>query len=412
MDRMPFSEEQCQQCRDDFPSLKRTVNGRPLAYLDGPGGTQVPQKVIDAVSEYYRRYNANAGGAFVTSIETDQMVLRARQSVAAFLGAPSWREVSFGANMTTLTFALSHALGRAMAPGDEIVVTALDHEANRGPWLNLRERGIVVKEIGLQPGATLDPDDMARQIGPATRLVAMGYASNAFGTVNDVSLARKLTRDVGAYLVIDAVHFAPHFPLDVVALDPDFLLCSAYKFYGPHVGVLYARPGLLEQFQTDKLHVQYDEAPYRIETGTLNFASIAGVKAAVEYLASWGKGPDLRARLVQAMEGIAAYEHQLARTYYERASAIPGVTVWGPGFDSRLRAPTVSITIEAVHPRDAARRLAQDGFAVWAGDFYAARPIEVLGLADEGGVIRVGISMYNTHAEIERLLNAIDALAA
>jgi cysteine desulfurase family protein (TIGR01976 family) len=409
---MPFSDEQCQQCRADFPSLNRAVDGRALAYLDGPGGTQVPQQVIDAVSHYYRCHNANAGGAFVTSVETEQMVRQARETVAAFLGAPTWREVSFGANMTTLTFALSHALGRAMAPGDEIVISALDHEANRGPWLNLRERGIRVREISLRPDATLDPEDLVRQIGPATRLVALGYASNAFGTVNDVALARELTRDVGAHLVVDAVHFAPHFPLDVVALDPDFLLCSAYKFYGPHVGILYARSGLLEQFHTDKLHVQYDEAPYRIETGTLNFASIAGVKAAVEYLASWGGGPDLRACLVQAMEGIAAYEHQLARTYYEGATAIPGVAVWGPGFDCQLRAPTVSITIDGVHPRDAARRLAQLGFAVWAGHFYAARPIEILGLAEKGGVIRVGISMYNTRDEIGRLLNAIDALVA
>jgi selenocysteine lyase/cysteine desulfurase len=194
----------------------------------------------------------------------------------------------------------------------------------------------------------------------------------------------------------------------VVALDADFLLCSAYKFYGPHVGVLYARPGLLEQFQTDKLRVQSNDAPYRIETGTLNFASIAGVTAAVEYLASWGEGPDLRARLVQAMEDIAAYEHELARTYYEGAVAIPGVTVWGPGFESRRRAPTVSITIDGVHPRDAARRLGEQGIAVWDGHFYAARPIEVLGLAERGGVIRVGISMYNTRAEIERLLKAVD----
>ncbi|MFO8003077.1 cysteine desulfurase-like protein [Thioalkalivibrio sp.] len=409
---MPFSDAQSQQCRDDFPSLKRTVNGQPLAYLDGPGGTQVPQSVINAVSEYYERYNANVGGPFVTSVETDQMMRRSRETVAAFLGAPSWREISFGANMTTLNFALSHALGRAMAPGDEVVITALDHEANRGPWLTLRERGVVVKEVGLRPDATLDPEDLARKIGPRTRLVAIGYSSNAFGTVNDVTLARNLARDVGAYLLVDAVHFVPHFPVDVMALDADFLLCSAYKFYGPHVGILYARPGLLEQFQTDKLRVQYDEAPYRIETGTLNFASIAGTAAAVEYLASWGQGPDLRASLEHSMEDIAAYEHELARTYYEGASAIPGVTIWGPGFDSGRRSPTVSITIDGLHPRDAARQLAEQGLAVWSGHFYALRPIEVLGLADAGGVIRVGISMYNTRAEIELLLEVLESLAA
>lgn len=409
---MPFTEAQCQQCRDHFPSLQRKVNGQTLAYLDGPGGTQVPQAVIDAVSDYYRRHNANAGGAFITSVETNRILRRSRETVAAFLGASSWREISFGANMTTLTFALSHALGRAMAPGDEVVITALDHEANRGPWLTLKERGVVVKEVGLRPDATLDPEDLERQIGPRTRLVAMGYSSNAFGTVNDVARARELTHDVGAYLLVDAVHFAPHFPLDVAALDADFLLCSAYKFYGPHVGILYARLGLLDEFETDRLRVQYDKAPYCIETGTLNFASIAGTAAAVDYLASWGQGPDLRASLVQAMEDISAYEHELARTYYEGASAIPGVTVWGPGFDSRRRSPTVSITIDGLHPRDAARQLAEQGFAVWSGHFYALRPIEVLGLAEEGGVIRVGISMYNTRAEVERLLQALESLAA
>jgi selenocysteine lyase/cysteine desulfurase len=211
---------------------------------------------------------------------------------------------------------------------------------------------------------------------------------------------------------VDAVHYAPHFPIDVAALDPDFLLCSAYKFYGPHVGVLYTRPGLLEQLETDRLRCQHDEAPYRIETGTLNFGSIAGAMAAVEYLGSWGNGPDLRTRLVRAMEDIGAHEHELARTYYEGVTAIPGVTVWGPGFGSQRRAPTVSITIDGVHPRDAARQLAERGIAVWDGHFYAVRPIEVLGLAERGGVIRVGISMYNARSEIERLLKAVDALVA
>jgi cysteine desulfurase family protein (TIGR01976 family) len=330
--------------------------------------------------------------------------------VAAFLGARSWREISYGANMTTLTFALSHALGRAMEPGDEVVITALDHEANRGPWLGLRERGMVIKEVALRPDATLDPESMAEQIGPRTKLVAIGYSSNAFGTVNDVERARDLAHDVGAYVLVDAVHFAPHFPLDVAALDVDFLLCSAYKFYGPHVGVLYARPGLLEQLETDRLRTQSDDAPYRIETGTLNFAAIAGVNAAVEYLASWGEGSDLRGRLVEAMEHISAYEHDLAGMYYEGAAAIPGVTVWGPGFESGRRAPTVSITVDDVHPRWVARRLAERGIAVWNGHFYALRPIEVLGLGEKRGVIRVGISMYNTRDEIERLLEALEDL--
>ena len=409
---MPFSEAECRQARHDFPSLKRTVNDQPLAYLDGPGGTQVPQQVIDAVSDYYQRYNANAGGAFITSQETDEMVRQARETMAAFLGAPSWREISFGANMTTLNFALSHALGRALTLGDEVVITQLDHEANRGPWLKLRERGVLVKEVAVRPDATLDPESLARQIGASTRVVAIGYSSNAFGSVNDVDLARRLAHEVGAHLVVDAVHYAPHFPLDVAALDPDFLLCSAYKFYGPHVGVLYARPGLLEQLETDRLRCQHGEAPYRIETGTLNFASIAGAMAAVEYLASWGNGADLRTRLVRAMEDIGAHEHELARAYYEGVTAMPGVTVWGPGFDSQRRAPTVSITIDGVHPRDAARQLAEQGLAVWDGHFYAVRPIEVLGLAERGGVIRVGISMYNTRSEIERLLEAVEALAA
>ena len=408
---MPFSKTECQQCREDFPSLKRTVNGRPLAYLDGPGGTQVPQQVIDGIGEYYRRCNANHGGAFVTSRESDRMVRQSRETVAAFLGAPSWRGISYGASMTTLTFALSHALGRAMEPEDEVVITALDHEANRGPWLGLRERGMVIKEVGLRPDATLDPESLERQIGPRTKLVAIGYSSNVFGTVNDVERARDLAHEVGAYVLVDAVHFAPHFPLDVAALDVDFLLCSAYKFYGPHVGVLYARPGLLEQFDTDKLRTQEDEAPYRIETGTLNFAAIAGVKATVEYLASWGEGADPRDRLLQAMADINAYEHELARTYYEGAAAIPGVKVWGPSFESRHRAPTVSITIDGVHPQEAARRLAEQGIAVWDGHFYALRPIEVLDLAEQGGVIRVGISMYNTRAEIERLLEGVEELA-
>jgi cysteine desulfurase family protein (TIGR01976 family) len=408
--RRPFTAEDCARCRRDFPSLARTADGFPLAFLDGPAGTQVPEPVIAAMSEYYRTSNANTHGEFPTSRETDRLLHETRETVAAFLGAPSGREVSFGQNMTTLTYSLSYALAREMAPGDEIVITQLDHEANRGPWLNLQERGIVIREVALRRDGRLDPEDFARQVTPKTRLVAMGIASNALGTVTDSTLARRLSREVGAWLLLDAVHYAAHLPLDVVALDADFLLCSAYKFYGPHVGILYARPGLLDRLSTDRLRVQDAEGPSRIEMGTLNHAALIGVKTAVEYIASWGEGEGLRERIVSAMNGIAGYEHEVGAYYHDNVRRIPGVTVWGPDF-SGLRAPTVSITIDGVHPTDAARALGRRGIQVWDGHFYAIRPIETLGLLERGGVLRTGIVMYNTREEIDRLLEGIAALA-
>jgi len=408
---MIFADAECERCRKDFPSLARTVDGRPLAYLDGPAGSQVPQPVIDAVAAYYRTSNANTHGAFVTSRESDEIVRAAREAAATFLGAPSWREISFGANMTTLNFSLSQALAREMKPGDEIVITELDHEANRGPWLNLRERGMVVREVALRSDGTLDMEDMRGKVSRRTRLVAVGYASNALGTVNDLELARELSRAVGAWLLVDAVHYAPHFAVDVSALDPDFLICSAYKFYGPHVGVLYSRAGLLDRLRTDRLRTQDGAAPYRIETGTLNHAAIAGVKAAIEYIASWGEGRSLRARLVSAMEALHAHERALASFYRDNVGRLPGVTAWGPDFSTTRRAPTVSITIAGVTPSDAAAKLGETGVLVWDGDFYAARAMEVLGLARRGGVLRAGILMYNTREEVERLLEGVAAMA-
>jgi cysteine desulfurase family protein (TIGR01976 family) len=404
---MRYTEKECHECRADFPSLARTFGGHPKAYLDGPAGTQVPRAVIDAISGYYLTSNANTAGEFETSRLSDALERETREVAAAFLGAASWREVSFGQNMTTLNFSLSHALARAMKPGDEIVITQLDHEANRGPWLHLRERGIVVREVVLREDGRLDEEDLARQVGPRTRLVAIGHASNALGTVNDLALARRLAREAGAWFLVDAVHSAAHFAIDVQALDADFLLCSAYKFYGPHVGLLYCRPGLLEQLQTDKLSVQDDIAPFRIETGTLNHAALGGVKAAIEYIAGWGEGATLRERIVSAMSAIAAYEHTVGKHYYEAVRALPGVKVWGPDFASPERAPTLSFTHERATAKEIAARAGDRGIQVWNGDFYAARAIEVLGLAPRGGVLRTGIVMYNTIAEVDRLLEVI-----
>ncbi|HEY4597494.1 MAG TPA: cysteine desulfurase-like protein [Thermoanaerobaculia bacterium] len=410
MRRAAFTAEDCARCRRDFPSLVRTVDGVPLAFLDGPAGTQVPEPVIAAMSAYYRTSNANTHGEFPTSRETDRLLQETRETVAAFLGAPSGREISFGQNMTTLTYSLSYALARQMAPGDEIVITQLDHEANRGPWLNLQEKGIVIREAVLRRDGRLDPEDLARQVTARTRLVALGIASNALGTVTDATLARRLSREVGAWLLLDAVHYAAHLPLDVIALDADFLVCSAYKFYGPHVGILYTRPGLLDRLPTDRLRVQDAEGPARVEMGTLNHAALIGVKAAVEYIASWGEGGSLRERIVSAMNGIAGWEHAVGAYYYDRVREIPGVTVWGPDF-SGPRAPTISITIDGVPASEAARALGRRGIQVWDGHFFAVRPVEALELLEQGGLLRTGIVMYNTREEVDRLLEGIAALA-
>ena len=409
---MAFSKPENQRCRLDFPALARTIDGVPVAFLDGPAGTQVPRAVIDATTGYYERCNANTHGQFITSWESDKLIWDAREAVAAFLGAHGPASISFGANMTTLAFALAHALGRRLAAGDEVVITQLDHEANRGPWLMLEERGVVVRGVALRPDGRLDAEDMARTIGKRTRIVAFGMASNALGTVNDVALARRLSQQVGAVLVLDAVHYAPHFPIDVRALGTDFLLCSAYKFYGPHVGILYSRPGLLEHLRTDRLSTQDDTAPSRIETGTQNHAAIAGVKAAVEYIASWGELGSQRERMVSAMDGIAAWEHALAAYYASQVQQIRGVTVWGTDFSSPRRAPTVSITIDGRTPTEAARHLGERGVFVWDGNFYAARAVEVLGLAARGGLLRTGVSMYTTREDIDRLLTGIVEIAA
>jgi cysteine desulfurase family protein (TIGR01976 family) len=405
---MTYTVEHCLRSRRDFPALTKNAG---LAFLDGPGGSQVPSVVIEAIADLYASCNVNTHGSFPPSREVDRRMENARSVVATFLGAESGSCISFGQSMTTLCFNLSTAIGRTLEKGDEVLVTQLDHEGNRGPWLNLRERGVVVREVRLMESGELDPSDMAAQITPRTKLFAIGASSNSLGTVNDIALARRLTREVGALLVVDAVHYAPHFPVDVRALGVDFLLCSGYKFYGPHVGVLYSRPGALDGLPTDRLSVQDPAAPYRIETGTLNHAAIEGVRAAVEYIASWGVGASLRERLVDAMTHIGAYEHELAKDYHDAVRRLPGVRVWGPDFaHGRMRAPTVSITMDRITAAEAAKALGDQGICVWDGDFYAARPVEVLGLAGRGGLLRTGVSMYNTRDELRRLLDALERL--
>jgi cysteine desulfurase family protein (TIGR01976 family) len=407
---MAFTVEHSLRCRKDFPALARTPQGLNLAYLDGPGGSQVPRVVIDTMGDFYATCNVNTHGQFFPSQEVDRRMDLARARVAEFLGAETPACISFGQNMTTLNYFLSGAIRRTLKQGDEILITQLDHEANRGPWLRLQEHGIAIQEVRLTPSGQLDLDDMAAKITPRTKVFAVGASSNALGTVNDIALARRLTHAVGALLVVDAVHYAPHFPLDVKALGMDFLLCSGYKFYGPHVGVLYSRPGALDRLPTDRLSVQDPAAPYRIETGTLNHAAIDGLRAAVEYLASWGSGTTLRERVVDAMSGIAAYEHGLAQFYHDAVRKLPGVRVWGPDFSTRARAPTVSITLDKTSAGDAAAALGKEGICVWDGHFYAARAVEVLGLADRGGLLRTGVSMYSAREDLERLLAGIAKL--
>lgn len=394
--------------RADFPSLERTLEGVPLAYFDGPGGTQVPRRVIEAMTDYYSTHNANTHGRFITSLESDRLLEEARAAAAVFLNAADGDSISFGANMTTLAFSLSRAFGRAFRPGDEVVVTQLDHEANRGPWLGLRDRGVVVREVRMLPDGTLDYEDLRRKVTERTRLVAVGWASNALGTVNDLAECRRVSREVGAWLLVDAVHYAPHFAVDVAEAEADFLLCSAYKFYGPHVGILYCRPNLLGRLDPDCLSTQDTRAPYRIETGTLNHAAIAGVKAAVEYIEGLGAGGSPRQRIESAMGLIGAHERALAERLHAGLSAMDGVRVYGPPFGVGRRAPTVSFGVRGMDPGGVAERLAADGLLVWDGDFYAARAVEVLGLADHGGLVRVGMCLYNTAEEVERLLREVE----
>lgn len=396
--------------RLQFPTLQRKHKGRELVFLDGPAGVQVPHVVIDSISHYYKTSNANSHGAFITTQETDVVIQQTRSNMSAFLGAEGPHTISFGQNMTTLNFSLSQAIRRALHPGDEILITQLDHESNRGPWLELRDKGIVVREVRLLPTGELDYEDFAEKINERTRLVAMGYAANIFGTINKVKEIRQLTHQVGAWLLVDAVHYAPHLAIDVQEIGCDFLLCSAYKFYGPHVGILYTRPGLLDRLRPDRLRTAAQEAPYSIETGTLNHAALAGVKAAVDFIAGLGEGDDLRGQILSALARIHQHEIALATKLHDGLSSINGVEVIGPPMKVGKRAPTLSFTVAGKTPKEVCSYLADKNICAWDGHFYAIRAVEVLGLLEQGGVTRMGMSLYNLPSEIDYTLEAVSLL--
>ena len=415
--------------RRQFPALQRTIDGRPVAFFDCPGGTQVPQRVVDAVTDYLIGHNANTHGFFATTIETDHLLADARDALADFLGC-DWDEVAFGANTTTLNFLLAHSLVHDLNEGDEILITELDHEANRGPWLSLQDRGVVVREVPIDPATcTIAWDVYERMLNERTRIVAAVWASNAVGTINDVGRVVSMARAAGALTVIDAVHYALHGVIDVAALGCDFLLCSAYKFFAPHVGVLYARRETAEVVRALRLRTQLRETPFKFETGTLNHEGIVGAGAAVDFIADLGRHhlrrvaaePALAARLeglegrrrqiVAGMLAAEAHEQPLARHLIDELRAIPGVTVYGPPAD-HPRTSTVAFTVDGVAPADACRRLGAEGLFLWDGDFYAVRLVERLGLAERGGLVRAGLAPYTTADEVERLLVGVRRLAA
>jgi cysteine desulfurase family protein (TIGR01976 family) len=419
------------QIRARFPALQETDNeGRPYVYFDGPGGTQVPMDVTRAMSEYFRKANANQGGRFATSRRNDEMLASAREAMADFLNAASPQEIVFGANMTSLTFNMSRAIGRHLQPGDEIVVTRLDHDANIAPWKALEEKGVVIRWVDFDPGdCCLDLNDMSSQINAKTKLVAVGYASNAVGTINPIKKIAAIAHAVGAWLWVDAVHYAPHGPIDVQKLDCDLLVLSAYKFFGPHVGILYGKLDLLDQLKAYKVRPAKPTPPYKFETGTQNHEGLAGLVAAIDYvselsqnfsnlqnefdLASMDSYKGRRRHLKQAMTLVAAYERELFAAMISGMLEIEGVRVYGITDSNRLteRCPTLAFTMSQATPAQVATYLGDHGIFVWDGNYYAISVTERLGLETSGGMVRVGLAHYNTSDEVERFLIRLSRIA-
>jgi cysteine desulfurase family protein (TIGR01976 family) len=426
--------------RAQFPSLAQTVNGHPAAFLDGPGGTQVPQRVIDAISDYLRRDNANTGGAYSTSRHTDTMIAEARAAMADFLNCAA-DEIVFGQNMTSLTFAMSRAIGRDLGPGDEILVTRLDHDANVSPWVALEEKGVTIRWAKIhEEDCTLDLADLASKINKKTKLVAIGYASNGVGTINPVKEIVSLAHAAGALAYVDAVHYGPHGLIDVAALDCDFLVCSTYKFFGPHMGVLFGKREHLARLRPYKVRPLTDAVPNRWEWGTLNHECIAGITACVDYIADLGtkyvgmaapsasSGQALgrpssearrqstssrRAAIVAAFEAIHDYEFSLMTRLMNGLAKIPRIKIYGIKDPARFaeRCPTIALRVEnqtaEESPLALATKLGDRGFFTWDGNYYALNLTEQLDVEKSGGFLRIGLVHYNTTDEVDRLLQAL-----
>lgn len=402
--------------RVQFPALQRTVNDQPAIFLDGPGGTQSPDSVIEAMSGYLRHGSSNLGGPFLTSREADAIADNARLAMMDMLNARRPEEIVFGQNMTSLTFAMSRAIAQTWQAGDEIIVTRLDHDANISPWLRAAEdQGVQVHWLDFRPeDCTLDLALLGSLLNERTRLVAVNYASNAVGTISEVKRVVELAHAVGAWVYVDAVHFTPHDIVDVQALDCDFLACSVYKFFGPHTGVLYGKYELLDQLMAYKVRPASATPPGKWETGTQSFESLAGVTAAVDYLASLGgEAGSRRERLVRAMAAIKDYEAKLSEQFLRRATSIPGMRVYGITDIENLaaRTPTFAINIAGYSPEYIATYLGKRGIFVWHGHYYAIAVMERLGTLEQGGLVRIGFVHYNTLEEMERLFQALGQLA-
>jgi cysteine desulfurase family protein (TIGR01976 family) len=395
--------------RAHFPALTRTHNGHPVAYFDGPGGTQVPSPVVEAMNDYLFNHNANTHWEYPSSHETDEIIERSRETIGDFLNA-SPSEIAFGQNMTSLTFHLSRALGREFKAGDEIVVTELDHHANSDTWRALaKERDLIIRVLPMNiDTGQLELDKLANLINDRTKVVAIGAASNILGTINDFETVVKMAREAGALSFVDAVHYAAHELIDVKQIGCDFLACSAYKFYGPHIGILYGRKELLETIDFPKLRPAPDYSPERMETGTQSHEGIAGAAAAVDFLASLATGGSRRERLSIVFDELHVRQREMFKLMWDGLSAIPDVTLFGPKPDCR-RTSTLSFTVAGADSSEVARRLAEQGLFLSDGDFYALTVVERLGA---GTLVRAGLSCYSTMEEVERLVNGVRSVAA